>query len=357
MSFGEANYGSKNSFKKKNYAKLENGSKVFFIVPPHGAANETGTWAVFYKVHFGYKNLAGKLRTFLSPEKWNEETSKYVAEDAALDRINNLKADLDTAIKAKDRAETTRLNFLVGQKGIYNIDKNWHMNAIDLQGNVVELKIRHKAKLALDAELKKLVAKGIKPHSFEDGRYFVFTRTGNGNETQFKVDVYTETLNLEGREVESPVSFSVNEQFKARVLTEVSDLSDLFESITPEEVRAIVEHSDLMTGKSPACDEIFDTHWKAERAAKQSPQANQTQTSFPKANNPPAAANTPPDDEPGSDYVAPTTTQASVPAALAPVTPPSTKTPEPTARVATKPVVNLEDQSDEDFFKSIENAG
>jgi hypothetical protein len=197
----------------------------------------------------------------------------------------------------------------------------------------------------------------------------VFTRTGNGNETQFKVDVYTETLNLEGREVESPVSFSVNEQFKARVLTEVSDLSDLFESITPEQVKAIVDHSDLMTGKSPACDEIFDARWKAERAAKQSPQANQTQTSLPKANNPPAAVNTPPeDDEPGSDYVAPKTTapttqaaQGASATATAAVQMSNPSLLQPTqaapARAASKPATNLEDQTDEEFFKNISATG
>ena len=76
--------------------------------------------------------------------------------DAAKDRITNLKAKFEEAKKAGNKAVVDRLDPLVGSHWMYNLDNNHYMNVVDAQGNIGILKIRHKAKLALEAEIKKL---------------------------------------------------------------------------------------------------------------------------------------------------------------------------------------------------------
>ncbi|HEY5236473.1 MAG TPA: hypothetical protein VIJ14_09870, partial [Rhabdochlamydiaceae bacterium] len=192
MAFGNANY--EKGFKKKNYFKLADGSQIFRILPPVGDLAAKGVWSRYYSVHFGYKNMAGKLRTFLSTEQKNQKTKMIEVPDPALDRINDLKAKLEGARAAGNQPLVAKLNALVGQKGTYNVDRNHHMNVIELTtGKVGVLKLRHKAKLALDEEIKRLKKEdNCDPLSVDNGRFFTFTRTGTSNETNFKVVEYKE---------------------------------------------------------------------------------------------------------------------------------------------------------------------
>jgi hypothetical protein len=269
-------------YKKKNHFKLKDGDQVFRILPPFSEINETfpnlglpdnNFWSRYYSVHFGYKNTEGKLRPFNSPLVKNSKTKMVESPDAALDRLNDFKAKLQQAREEGNGALGAKLNTLVGFKGVYSVDNNHHMNVVDLQGNIGELKIRYKAKTLLDAEIKKLEAEGTDPLSLEDGRFFVFTRSGNANETNFKVSVYTEKVDVPGfGRMDRPVVHKVGPEILNRLKTEAFDLSTIFNKLTSEEVAEIVSTSDILSGKSPACDKYFDARWKAKRTEN----ANQT---------------------------------------------------------------------------------
>lgn len=365
--FGDANY-EKSGFKKKNYFGLEESAQVFGIMPPMFSLKEKGAWARFYKVHFGYKNLAGKLRTFLSPEVKKKEMIEV--EDAALQRIKTLTATMEAC---KAAGQTDRYNFLwklVGFKGVYNLDKAWHINVHDLSGKPGVLKIRHKCKMMLDTEIEKLRKQGIDPLSPTNGRYFVFQRVGTSNETSYKVDVYAKEIDAQipGTnqivKVKQEVVRAISAETEANAIAgECADLDKLFQVVSAEEVKQIVERSELETGKSPACDELFDARWKAEREARKNvASAAPAATAAPAASAPAAAPAAPEADEPDESYQAPATLAAAPTAQAAPAAAPATVaqatvTKEAKAAVAqaatAAPTPSFDTMSDDDFFASV----
>ena len=350
----KAGYGG-GSFKKKNHYKLKDGDSVYRIIPPMTKfTNDERGWARFHSVHFGYKNTEGKLRMFESSLVKDHKTKPPTIKtpDAALDRLNDLKAKLDEAKKTGNEPLAAKLGTLVGFGGIYNVDNNWHMNVVGLDGNIGELKIRHKAKLALQAEIDRLEKnEKIFPLSEEDGRYFVFTRTGSGNETNFKVSVYTQKVeaivNGKSKQIDEQVSHTITPELWNRLEEEAFDLNTLFNKPTAEEVAQIVAESDILTGKSAACDRIFDARWKAQRDATNN------------SNN-----DTPDDEGPDAPDPIPPTAQLSnakpTVAANALGAPLSSAVTTPTVAQAAQAVApkqtqaqSIEELSDDDFFKEI----
>jgi hypothetical protein len=198
MKFGTGKIGSS---AKKKYFKLEKGETVYRILPPFGPMADTDTWAVFYKVHYGYKGLpnpkTGKayMRVFLSPEVKNYKTGMIDVADPANERIRNLKEALAAAQKRGDKAASGEL---VNLLKTYNLDSKWHVNAVNLQGEIGMLKIPHKAYKSLEAEITRLRQEGVDPLSVENGRYFSFKRSGEGLETQYSVSVYKQKIEVPG---------------------------------------------------------------------------------------------------------------------------------------------------------------
>lgn len=255
---GKARYGGE--FTKRVYRKLKDGEAVYRILPPMGDLADKGIWSVFYNVHYGYRNLEGQIRTFQSPLVKNRKNKMIEVPDAALERIESLKAQFELAKKEKNAAMVERLDKLVGQKGMYNLDNNHHVNAMDQQGNVVILKLRHRAKLALDATIKRLREGGVDPLDLDNGRFFIFRRTGMGLDTSFQVDILKEKITVSGMGVvEKEIVHVIDDAALQGIAKQVAELDKLYKRPSSEEVANIVKQSDLLTGKSPAIDELFST--------------------------------------------------------------------------------------------------
>ena len=268
----EAEFG-KPSFKKKNYYKQVDGDIILRIVPPlEQFTNNPRDWAKFHSVVFGFKNMAGKIRTFESSleESYDKETNTRTVKTPcpAVNFISNLKDKLKEATDTGNGPAAAKLNALVGMMGVYSIDRNYHMNVIDLQGNIGVLKIRSKAKAELDKAIDKLKAKGVNPLSLDNGRFFVFSRTGKGGTTNYQVTVYTESVERDGETLDKPVVHKITPELLARVNQEAVDLNNgIAAKLTVSEIEKIVKTADILSGKSPACDEFFDARWKAKRSA------------------------------------------------------------------------------------------
>lgn len=250
MKIGKASYGGGN---KKTYFKMKDGDNVYRILPPLGELADKGIWSVFYNVHYGYKNSEGKLRPFQSSLIKNYKTKMIEAPDAALARIEKLKAQLAEAKASGNTALVQKLNEFVGPKGSFNLDNNHYVNAIDAQGNIGILKIRHRAKQALDVVIKRLREKGIDPLSVDSGRFFVITRSGMGLDTTFQVNTLTRTINVPGvGDVQQEVVHALDESLISRLAGEAADLGKLFKKPTPEQIARIVAEG------ATAVDEILD---------------------------------------------------------------------------------------------------
>ena len=329
----KASFGGGQQYKKKNHYKLKDGDLVARIVPPMTKfTNDTRGWLRYHSVHFGYKNVEGKLRMFESPLVKNNKTKMIEVPDAALDRLNDLKAKLEQAKKDGNTPLVAKLNTLVGYKGVYSVDNNYHMNVILLDGSIGELKIRYKAKLDLEREIKRLEAEGVNPLSEEDGRFFVFHRDGMSLDTNFKVSVYTEKLDVPNvGKVDRQIPHKITPELWARLEEEAFDLVDLFSKPTAEEVAEIVATSDLLSGKSPAVDKYIDARWKAKNAANKTTQSDSG-----------------PDDDGPDDNAAPN--------APAQTTAPTTQTAntQTTTQANTTQAKDIAELTDEEFFKQIE---
>lgn len=256
MKIGKAKFG----FTQKKYFKLKDGESTFRILPPLGDLADEGRWSMFYKVHYGYKNTSGKLRVFQSSLVTNRKTKMVEVPDAADQRIKDLRAKLEEAKASGNKAVVERLGKLVsGAKPMYNVDSNHYLNVIDTQGNIGVLKIRHRAKVALDVQIKKLREKGTDPLSVDNGRFFIFTRSGAGIDTSFAVEVKQEKLQVDGvGEVSRETVHKLSDELISRLSAEAAELGKLFKALSAEDIERIVKSSDLLTGQSPVIDELFD---------------------------------------------------------------------------------------------------
>lgn len=256
VKIGKAKFG----FTQKKYFKLKDGESTFRILPPLGELADEGKWSMFYKIHYGYKNTKGKLRVFQSSLVKNRKSGMVEIPDAADQRIKDLKAKLEAAKTAGQKEVVERLGKLVsGQKPMYNVDSNHYMNVIDTQGNIGVLKLRHRAKQALDERIKGLREKGIDPLSVDNGRFFTFKRAGSGLETTFAVDIQQEKLTVQGvGEVNRDVVHKLNDELVNRLGEEAAELGKLFRALSADDIERIVKTSDLLTGQSPVIDELFD---------------------------------------------------------------------------------------------------
>jgi hypothetical protein len=342
VKIGSAKYGG--DYVKKKYAKLKDGESVYRIVPPIGELAERGIWSVFHKVHYGYKNSEGKMRPFVSPLVQNRNTKMIEQPDAALEFINKGKAELEKAKAAGNAALVEALNKKFGPKGQYNLDSNHYMNAIDTQGNIVILKIRHRAMLALKATIDSLRAEGVDPLSVEDGRFFSFRRTGNGLETTFQVNVLKEKLNVPGvGEVQRDVVHKLTPDLIDRLGKEAGDLNKLFKRPTSEEVARIVKEG------ARAVDEILNTSTKGS-ASEEPEDTYEDESEYEQ----PAAANAT-----AQPTTVAQTTQAAPAAAPAPSTTAQTtpQTAAPKVESLSTPAKTtaqaINEQSDADFLKSL----
>jgi len=341
MKLGKATYGGE--FTKRKYFKLKDGEQTFRILPPMGDLADAGVWSKFYAVCFGYLNTEGKMRTFVSPLVKNHKTKMIEVPCAATQRIEKLKAELAKAKEAGNDAAVKQLEELVGYNGRFNVDKNHYMNVIDVStGQIGVLQLRHKAKVSLENSIKKLRATGVDPLSTTDGRAFVFTRTGMGNETAFAVEVQQETLNIEGvGQVKRDKSYILGDDIVSRLKSEAAELNKLFPMPSSEEVAAIVKEG------APAVDRILNRPAKATavETADEDNVADYEEAEEPAA---PAAAATPAATAQKTTPAAATATTKTEPAKAAP-----TPAAQPTAAQKAESKPQPAAQTSEDFLKSL----
>ena len=347
--FGTSNYGG--AYIKKNWFKLKDGEVAFRILPPLGELAKEGRWSVFWKVHYGYKNSASQLRTFESPFVKNNKTKMVEVPDAALERIEKLKAQFEEAKKTNNKELIAKLDKLVGQKGQFNLDSNHYLNVMDEAGNIGILKIRHRAKVALDDEIKRLRADGVDPLSPDNGRVFVFRRSGMGLDTSFKVSVKQETVDVPGfGPMKRDIVHKLTAEMGARCAVkqgngsfrygEAANLATLYKRPTSEQVARIVRDGAV------AVDEILDT-----RASVASEGATGVEDYDDSGD---YSAETSSQPAPAPTVAAPTVATTTAPAANKAAQAPVAVAPVQTLAEAPKAApAAVADQSDADFLKSL----
>jgi hypothetical protein len=229
---------------------------------------------------------------------------------------------------------------------MYNMDNNHHCNAINENGEIGVLKLRHKAKLALQAVIDSLRKKGIEPLSGDNGRFFVINRTGTALETTFTVTVKSKTVSIDGQEFEQQIVHKLTPEIIARLESEAADLDYLYVRPSSEVVAQIVAESDLLTGRSPNIDALLkpqnaETTDEGDQGEEEPQASAPAQTTAPASQPAQAAA---PAQAPAQSLSQPAPTPTSAPAVTVQVQ----ATPAPKASTPSS------EMSDEEFLKSLQ---
>jgi hypothetical protein len=359
MQIGEPRY--ENERKSKTYFNLQKGDNVFRILPPLGNMAQTGHWTKYWSIHWGYKDTKGKNRPFQSPEIKNHNTKMIEVADPAKLKIDletarrdRLAKDLKTAIDSRNvelaKKLTEELNEVKELLKQYRLEKRYFLNAMTLDGKIGLLKIPHKAKVALDEEIKKLRARGVNPLGVNDGRFFVFSNVGVGTDTTYSVRVYEETIDVAGiGQVKKEMSHSLSNDVLSRLQAEAFELDRLYikpsaaqvqsmvDNPSPENVELIMES--LKTRNNSVDEEDVDVEEDVELSALVSPASQQAAPQAPA----PTAQQTPKTLGAQAAQAPQAATVASTPAPAA--------TQRVAAPAAQAPAPDFSSMSNEDFLK------
>jgi hypothetical protein len=325
----------------KNYFsfKKDQNSFTLRILPPMGELAEKGKWSVYHRVEFGHVGTDGKMKPFLSPRVVNYDGMVEV-ESESHTRRELLKQQQETAKKAGNAQLVEQCTNLLRK---YNQDAKHYMNAVDLQGNVGLFKIGHRGYQALKAEIERLRSEGVDPVGIDNGRYFVFSRSGKGRDTVYTVTEYKQKQTIDGPQgkmvVDVPYPHSIDETIMGKLATDAFELNKVYPAITAEEESRIIAEGatavDAILGKkaqgNPASTTNTETNTSVEA---------QTLT-------PPSL----PENGPVETAVDTTVPQTGTPVET------TTTTTTPTLETTTTANTggNLENISEEDFFKNIQN--
>lgn len=245
---------------KKNYFWFKKNQNTFIlrILPPMGNLADSGKWSIYHRVEFGYSGTDGRMRPFLSPRVVNFKGMVEV-ESEAHKRRESIKLQQAQAKKAGDNALVERCTKML-QK--YNQDAKHHMNVIDLQGNVGLFKLGHKGFQALKAEVDRLRSEGVDPIGVDNGRFFVFSRTGSGRDTLYTVTEYKQKqeISTPSGKVTAMVDFphSLTDAIMNKLSTDAFELDKIYPSVNAEEESRIVHEG------ASAVDEILGSKKKTE---------------------------------------------------------------------------------------------
>lgn len=247
---GQSKYGEER-VQKNSFKLLEGDKNIFRVLPPFGSLRNKGLWKVYESVHWGYGvTRDGKFRhrpfKCLAERDYN---GKVTQKCPACEHIIQLKLSLDSAKeKYKDRSrdeqeELTRP--LADALKKFNLDKKWHMNVLSLDGKIGRLMIGHKAKLALDVEIKKMRASGecMDPVGVGQGPFWTFAKIKGASfqDTMHTVVPFTETEIINGKRMQSVKYQELTEDVIERMQTEAFDLGELYIRLNLEDCQRLVE--------------------------------------------------------------------------------------------------------------------
>jgi len=237
---------------KTNYWKIKEGTQTYRILPAYGTlAHNPAKWNQYYAVHYGYRGTDGKMFVFASPEKVkyvDGKTRMIEVADPAKERIERAQAQLKKAEEDKNEELVKTLKNFLFQ---HNLEKKYHMNVVDLNGNVGVLAVGRRTKDLLEALIdKEKKESGIDILAPNTGRFITFTRSGTGMSTVHSVALYQKTEMQNGKKVSFDVEHILDANFASKVQANGRDLGALYVTPTPEEVGMMV------TQGAPAVDAV-----------------------------------------------------------------------------------------------------
>lgn len=354
----------------KNYFAFKKDQNTFIlrVLPPMGNLADAGKWSFYHRVEFGHVGTDGRMKPFLSPRVVNYEGMVEVESECHV-RRENIKAQLEQAKAAGNAALQEQCNTMLRK---YNQDAKHYMNVVDLQGNVGLFKIGHRGFQALKGEIERLRSEGVDPVGIENGRYFVFSRSGKNRDTVYTVTEYKQKQEMDTPQgkvlVDVPFPHSINEAIMAKLGTDAFELDSVYPAVTAEEEYRIVHEGasavDAILGKDaqkaknaasqPAQEQSAPANPASTQAAPaQAQAAPAAQTQAPVGGN--LAQPSAPAAEPAPQAAPQTTTVESQAGSTTVDTGTGEVLSETPAASAPAQAQSVAEMSEEDFFKKVES--
>jgi hypothetical protein len=320
--------------KTKNYFSFKKDQNTFIlrILPPMGNLAEAGKWSMYHRVEFGYEGTDRKMRPFISPRVVDFNTKMVVVESEAHRRREMLNEKLKEAEASGNAAMQEQIQKMLEK---YNQDAKHYMNVIDLQGNIGLFKIGARGFDSLKVQIERLRSEGVDPISVDNGRFFVFSRSGRGRDTVYTVAEYKQKMEIEqgGQKliVDVPLKHVLDDSIINKLSTDAFELDSIYPTVTPEEEHKIVH------GGPTGVDEVFKA-----KEARSNPASNKNNAaSNNAASNPVASLAKNLAAQNVAAATAQTTTPAATPAATAPLAASAEKS-------------SLTDMPEDEFFKMMQ---
>ena len=250
MKVGKASFGNK----KKDF-KIQDGCNVYRVLPAPGNLADSGTWYVYNRIEWGYKDSDGINRPFLDVRELDfdnkDEEGNFLVkvESAAHLRRETLKAR-KTEVTELLKADRTNAALLEEIKQLnldlkrFNLDAKYYLNVVNLQGEIGLLKIGATLFKALKAKRDKIMeTKGEDILAINGGYFMDFSRTnetGKITDYVFEVTEYQENVEVNGEVYQKTKKHNMDDVFISRLGSEARELSGMFKSVTAADVERFV---------------------------------------------------------------------------------------------------------------------
>jgi hypothetical protein len=272
--FGKAKIGNGGGNFAKNITLKEGATLVARLIPPLKSKAESGEWAVFEGVHFGYRATNAKdpskplLRTFRCVREKDFKSGLITLEcpECALidERKEGLEKNMEEWAKAHTPEEVEELAAPAKQwLRDHNCDRKWHINVLLQDGTLAVLKISNKTKKKLDLAIQTVASEdGIDAFDLDGGCWFKFTRTGKMLAAEDHIAIEYESVKEGGRVVKSVKAAPASEAQQAQALRECQDLGSVAQQLTIKQIELLTKCS----GDPAEVDSILAAGAKRERS-------------------------------------------------------------------------------------------
>ncbi len=173
--------------------KVTEGSHMYRILPPFGADHQRRASRQI-QLHWGYETSDGKKRPLVC---------SYAAEGSCpiCIKVKSLEEELKSLKDSgADEEEIKELEQVISSR---RVKRSFLLNAANKEGEVGVLEIPKTAHDQLLDLMREQITKFAKnPTSLKDGVWFLFTRSGKGFKTEYKVFVNKAIVKVDGEDLE-----------------------------------------------------------------------------------------------------------------------------------------------------------
>lgn len=246
------NTSERKSMTNANWRVVKGTTSTYRILPPFGLYAKIGKWFQYEAIHWGITGTNGKQKPFKCIQKMNYKTKMIEVECPMCSRIaaqnklfDDRKAALEADKKTKDEV-VALLQPLTDWFRRYNVQKGFFVNAMKQSGEIGRLFIKIKQKQNLDLEIEKLMKNKnpINPILATEGVYFEFSKHGLGSQTIFPVNVFKETVVVNGQEYETVKKAPLTDEVLARMTTEAFELANFYKEIPFNQIAMLASAED-----------------------------------------------------------------------------------------------------------------